>query len=230
MFERMTIKELAEICHCSTRTLRYYEEIGLIKPRRMENNYRIYGFDAVSRVEVILMLKKTGMKLEQIKKELSNYRNTDELLAEQRRLLEDERKRIDKTLSFIDDQKSLFALFQKYGLDKLFFEEHFCSDYVIVRKVAKKEIVVRMEYDDLYLAIENREDPDVYMVKKKTTGTGKRIAAAFLSGEHRIRRRQKLFAELMERNGFSCNSLIFSESCCLMNDADIYFMWCEADA
>lgn len=111
MFERMTIKEIAEICHCSTRTLRYYEEVGLLKPSRMENNYRSYGFDAVSRVEMILMLKKTGMQLDQIKRELNNYRRVEDLLEVQKQFLEDEKQRINQMLSFIDDQQKMFVLY-----------------------------------------------------------------------------------------------------------------------
>ena len=230
MFDHMTIKEIAKICHCSTRTLRYYEEIGLLKPKRMENNYRIYSFDVVSRVEMIQMLKKTGMQLEQIKRELSNYRNPEELLATQKRFLEEEKKRIDRTIDFIDNQHRMFILYQKYGLGKLFLDERYCSDYEIVRRVEREEIVIRMVYDDIYMAIEDCDDPDIYMVKKKETGTNKHIAAVFLSGEHRIRHRKKLFTELVKRQGYSCQSLIYSESYCLMDDADIYFMWCEIAA
>lgn len=229
MFERMTIKEIAEICHCSTRTLRYYEEIGLIKPSRMENNYRIYGFDAVSRVEVIMMLKKTGMQLDKIKKELSKYRKSEEILAIQRQLLEKERERINKTLAFIDDQQRMYTLYQKHGLGNLFIDDC-CIDYETVRKVEKEEIIVLMEYDEFHLAIENHSNPDVYLVKKNANGVSKRIAAVFMSGEHRIRHRQKLFTELIKNHGQICQSLIYSESYCLMDDGDVYFMWCEVTA
>lgn len=227
MFEQMTIKEIAEMCHCSTRTLRYYEEIGLIKPSRMENNYRIYSFDAVSRVELILMLKKTGMQLDQIKRELSNYRNAEALLEARKWCLEEERKRIDRSISFIENQQTMLSLYQKHGLNKLFIAERFCSDYEIIRRLEKKEIVVRMEYDEIYMAIDCGDDPDVYMVKKKATGANKRVAAVFFSDEHRIRRRQQMFMELLKEQSCTCESLIHSESYCLMDDADVYFMWCE---
>ena len=163
MFEDMTIKEIAAICHCSTRTLRYYEEIGLLKPERMENNYRTYSFDAVSRVEMILMLKRTGMRLDQIRKELSDHCNYGEILKTQKRLLEEERQRIGQMLGFIENQQRMLALYHEHGSDHLFFDEYFQGDCETVRRIEKKEIVVRMEYDELYMAIEDREEPDVYL-------------------------------------------------------------------
>ena len=39
-----SIKKLAKMAGISTRTLRYYDEIGLLKPARIhESQYRIYG-------------------------------------------------------------------------------------------------------------------------------------------------------------------------------------------
>lgn len=38
-----TIKKLAELAGISTRALRYYDQIGLLKPNKVnENHYRIY--------------------------------------------------------------------------------------------------------------------------------------------------------------------------------------------
>ena len=49
-----TIKELAQISHTSTRTLRYYEELGLIKAGRSDNNYRVYEFNLMVRFYFML--------------------------------------------------------------------------------------------------------------------------------------------------------------------------------
>jgi Predicted transcriptional regulators len=40
---KYTIKKLAELAGISTRTLRYYDQIGLLKPNEInKSNYRIY--------------------------------------------------------------------------------------------------------------------------------------------------------------------------------------------
>jgi len=84
-----------------------------------------------------------------------------------------------------------------------------------------------MEYDELYMAVDAEDEPDVYMVRKKPSGTYKRVAAVFLSGEHRIRRRQKRFLELMREQGCTCESLFCSQSFCLLENEEVHFMWCE---
>ena len=58
-----TIKQLASICQVSTRTLRYYEELGLIKPNCLENNYRSYDIETLDRIEIINTLKQSGLTL-----------------------------------------------------------------------------------------------------------------------------------------------------------------------
>jgi DNA-binding transcriptional MerR regulator len=56
----------------STRTLRYYDEIGLLKPTRVASSgYRIYGQDEVDRLQQILFYRELGFTLDEIKKLLT---------------------------------------------------------------------------------------------------------------------------------------------------------------
>jgi DNA-binding transcriptional MerR regulator len=57
----MLIGELAERTGASTRSLRYYEEQGLLTSRRAGNGYRIYAADSVSTVSVIRHLLDAGL-------------------------------------------------------------------------------------------------------------------------------------------------------------------------
>ncbi|WP_326569909.1 MerR family transcriptional regulator [Actinacidiphila glaucinigra] len=66
----MRIKELSERVGVSTRLLRYYEEQGLITPRREENGYRCYDEAAVERVEQIRGLLGAGLTTEIIREVL----------------------------------------------------------------------------------------------------------------------------------------------------------------
>ncbi len=62
-----TIKKLAEIAGVSTRTLRYYDEIGLLKPCRISSSgYRIYGEKEVDILQQILLYRSIDIKLEDI--------------------------------------------------------------------------------------------------------------------------------------------------------------------
>lgn len=53
----------------STRTLRYYDEIGLLSPERISSNgYRIYGQLQIDLLQQILFFRELGISLEEIKK------------------------------------------------------------------------------------------------------------------------------------------------------------------
>lgn len=63
-----TIQKLAQLAGISSRTLRYYDEIGILKPARINSSgYRIYGTEQVGRLQQILFYRELGMDLEGIK-------------------------------------------------------------------------------------------------------------------------------------------------------------------
>jgi len=64
-----SINKLARLSGVTTRTLHYYDEIGLLSPNRTSSNgYRIYGQNEVSLLQQILFFKELGMPLDEIKK------------------------------------------------------------------------------------------------------------------------------------------------------------------
>ena len=68
-----TIKKLAEMAGISTRTLRYYDEIGLLKPCRVNSSgYRIYGEKEVDILQQILLYRSMDIRLEEIENIISN--------------------------------------------------------------------------------------------------------------------------------------------------------------
>lgn len=68
MSRRWKIKELASKLHVSTRTIRFYEEKGLIAPEKdLDNGYRMFGEGDVIRLRMIISLREFGMSVEQVK-------------------------------------------------------------------------------------------------------------------------------------------------------------------
>ena len=64
--------KLAKMSGVSTRTLRYYDEIGLLKPVRVASSgYRIYGQAELDTLQQILFYRELGFPLEEIKKLMS---------------------------------------------------------------------------------------------------------------------------------------------------------------
>lgn len=63
-----SVKELCEISGVSARTLRYYHQIDLLKPLRIDpNGYRVYGQPQVDMLQQILFYRELGISLAQIK-------------------------------------------------------------------------------------------------------------------------------------------------------------------
>lgn len=64
-----TVQALGKLAGVSTRTLRYYDEIDLLKPARINSSgYRIYGPNEVDRLQQILFYRELDVPLETIKK------------------------------------------------------------------------------------------------------------------------------------------------------------------
>ncbi len=76
-----TVQKLGHMAGISTRTLRYYDEIGILKPARINSSgYRIYGQAEVDRLQQILLYREMGVNLEVIKDILSS-KTFDEMTA-----------------------------------------------------------------------------------------------------------------------------------------------------
>jgi MerR family transcriptional regulator, Zn(II)-responsive regulator of zntA len=72
----MRIGELAEAAGTTTKTLRFYEESGLLPPTdRAANGYRDYGPEALSRLDFIHRGRVAGLTLAQIR-EVIDIRET----------------------------------------------------------------------------------------------------------------------------------------------------------
>ena len=68
-----TINKIAQLSGISTRTLRYYDDFGLLVPSRMSSNgYRIYGQKEIDKLQHILFYRELGFPLEEIKQIISN--------------------------------------------------------------------------------------------------------------------------------------------------------------
>ncbi|EKN67630.1 MerR family transcriptional regulator [Neobacillus bataviensis LMG 21833] len=67
------ISDLVEVFGISQRSIRYYEELGLIHPRRTAGNHRIYTKRDRARIKMILRGKHLGFSLQDAAKLISLY-------------------------------------------------------------------------------------------------------------------------------------------------------------
>lgn len=103
----MKIGEVARLAGVPAKTLRYYEDIGLISPaRRTDSGYRLYGWRELEQIEFVRRAKLMGLSLEQIRglvevaeEGMPNgvLRRLDELLD---RSLEETERRLEELRAF----------------------------------------------------------------------------------------------------------------------------------
>lgn len=125
--ELQTISQVSRQLNVSTRTLRYYEQIGLITPQKKDNfSFRTYDPDTLVRIQQILFLRKLRIPLKQIREilEIENIAVTIQVFEENLSEIEEELtalstiRRIIKTfieklnvnasqMAFLEDEKLL---------------------------------------------------------------------------------------------------------------------------
>lgn len=98
MKKHFKIGEISKIYNIGVDSIRYYEEIGLIKPERSDSGYRYYSIHDIWRLNVIRDLRSIGFTMEQIKEYLNNHS-----LASSLRLLEEEQTAIRKQMDFLQE-------------------------------------------------------------------------------------------------------------------------------
>lgn len=100
-----TIKEISEITGLSIRTLRYYDEIGLLKPAKLtEAGYRLYDTKALEKLQEIMFYRELEIPLADIRKmmECPGY-DRQQALRAQKALLEQKRNRLNGIIELITD-------------------------------------------------------------------------------------------------------------------------------
>ena len=86
-----SLNEVAKMSGVSTRTLRYYDEIGLLPPLKIRTNgYRIYGTNELNALQQILFYREFELPLEEIKKLLRDqaFNREDALRSHYEKLLQ----------------------------------------------------------------------------------------------------------------------------------------------
>jgi DNA-binding transcriptional MerR regulator len=99
-----TVQKLGKLAGISTRTLRYYDQIGLLKPSRINaSGYRIYGQAEVDRLQQILFYRELGVNLKAIKR-IMDASTFDSLkaLKEHRRKLLDRKSQLEQLIANVD--------------------------------------------------------------------------------------------------------------------------------
>ncbi len=78
----VTVGEAGDAAGLPAKTLRYYEEIGLVVPERRGNGYRAYRQSDVHRLRFLKRARSLGFSIDECRALLSLYRDPDRSSAE----------------------------------------------------------------------------------------------------------------------------------------------------
>jgi DNA-binding transcriptional MerR regulator len=117
-----TIKKIADLAGVTTRTLRYYDEIGLLSPADTgENRYRYYDQSSLLRLQQILFFRELDVPLKEIQLIMTRPDfNLAQALDNHRLSLKNKANRLDKLIGTIDQTISTIK-----GGKKMSAEDYF---------------------------------------------------------------------------------------------------------
>lgn len=102
---KLLVKDFAELCGVSVRTLHYYDEIGLLKPCQVDKftSYRYYDENSLLRMQEILFYRELDFSLKSISEILSSpdY-DKEKALQQQKKLLILKKERLERLICAID--------------------------------------------------------------------------------------------------------------------------------
>lgn len=111
-----SIKKMSQISGVSGRTLRYYDELGLLQPKEINDvGYRKYSDAEVDKLQQILLYKQMGLKLEEIKNILENPSfDLKQALENQKKQLLLDKERLQKIIETVE--KTLEGMKGRYQM------------------------------------------------------------------------------------------------------------------
>lgn len=101
MKEYYKIGEISEIYGIGKDSLMYYEELGIIKPSRGENGYRLYDITDIWKLNLIKELRNFDVSMKRIKEYLE-----DRSIETTKQILQEEMKLIDEKIEKLTDSKN----------------------------------------------------------------------------------------------------------------------------
>ena len=105
----MNIGDVAEAAGLPAKTIRYYEEIGLITPDRGANGYRRFTQAHLHKLAFIARARGLGFSFEQCRTLLALYEDRDRASAEVKALAETHLSEIDAKMAELSEMRRTLA-------------------------------------------------------------------------------------------------------------------------
>ena len=114
----MKIKELENILSISRSNIRFYEKQGLFSPERKDNNYREYTERDIEVLKKIIILRKMGFTVEEIKLIQNDELPFNEAITNTQHRIENEIQQLNGSLKLIKQVAQKNSSFDQIDIDE----------------------------------------------------------------------------------------------------------------
>ncbi len=80
----MYIKEVAKKLKVTTRTIRHYEELGVVESRRLDNNYRYFNEENIDKLKFIVKARNLAFSIDECKELIKLFKDNNRQSAQVR--------------------------------------------------------------------------------------------------------------------------------------------------
>jgi Cu(I)-responsive transcriptional regulator len=105
----MNIGEAAGRSQLPAKTIRYYEEIALVRPARAANGYRDYSEDDVHRLRFVQRARGLGFTIEECRALLSLYDDEQRASADVKKVAEEKMREIERKITELQSLRATLA-------------------------------------------------------------------------------------------------------------------------
>lgn len=130
-----SIGEMSKLNNISIQTLRYYDKIGLLKPKVIseKSQYRYYSIEQFFQMDVIKYYKTLGLSLNEIKKLMGRSTSMEEkldMINFQQEVLENKLLEMEIIKNHLDYMKNTVSSIIEYETDKIFIKYNEKREYI----------------------------------------------------------------------------------------------------
>lgn len=111
------VNEVSKLTGVSRRTLQYYDDEDVVKAERSNNNYRLYDDKSLAQLWEVLIYKKMGFELKEIRKLIVVSK------SEKNKFLELQMQNIKENIGMLSQQMKFIALVLEKGMPEMPEEE-----------------------------------------------------------------------------------------------------------
>lgn len=163
------INEISKLYNIGPDSLRYYEKLGLLAPKRGKNNYRLYTLDDLWRLNIIRDLRRLGFPMEKIREYMDNrsVENTRKLLTEELDVIHQQIRELNRLQKNVEERLLTLSGAEDQTLLKIHlqtFPDRYCHTLNIPYHTDE-------EMDLLVKQLLNKNTENLYIISNHNIGS-----------------------------------------------------------